>query len=134
MKIEHVALNVTDPSAMAAWYADHLGMTVAHRIEGPAHTHFLADDAGTVMLEIYRNPPDAVPDYASMDPLILHVAFVSDSPARDRDRLISAGATLLSDMRLDDGSHIVMLRDPWGLAIQLCKRARPMIGLSPDNG
>jgi glyoxylase I family protein len=28
MKIEHIAFNVADPVAVAAWYAEHLGLTV----------------------------------------------------------------------------------------------------------
>ena len=127
MKIEHVALNVSDPVAFAEWYGKHLGLTVARKMDRAPFAHFLADDGGTVMLEIYNNPPDKVPAYGEMDPLLLHVAFVSEQPEQDRDRLLAAGATLVTELRPDDGSCLIMMRDPWGLAIQLCKRARPMI-------
>ena len=127
MKIEHVALNVSDPAAMAAWYVEYLGMTVARKIEEAPYTHFLADSGGNVMLEVYNNPPDQVPAYATMDPLLLHVAFVSDDPETDKQGLLAAGATLVDDQPLADGSRVVMLRDPWGLAIQLCRRAVPML-------
>ncbi|MEZ5072090.1 MAG: VOC family protein [Bacteroidales bacterium] len=127
MKLEHVAFNVADPVAMADWYGRYLGMTTVRSVEGPPHTHFLADSSGTMMLEVYNNPPDRVPDYAAMDPLLLHVAFVSEHPDADRDALVAAGATLVADQHLEDGSHLVMLRDPWGLAIQLCKRGVPML-------
>jgi glyoxylase I family protein len=40
---------------------------------------------------------------------------------------MKAGASLADEIRLADGSHLVMLRDPWGLAIQLCKRGTPML-------
>ena len=126
MKIEHLALNVADPRAMARWYAEHLGMTVVRALDAPPYTRFIADDGGAVMLEIYCNPPDRVPDYAAMNPLLLHVAFLSSDPARDKARLIAAGATEYSDLVLDDRSRIVILRDPWGLPIQLCKRATPL--------
>jgi hypothetical protein len=33
----------------------------------------------------------------------------------------------VDEVRLKDGSHLVMMRDPWGLAIQLCKRGQPML-------
>lgn len=127
MKLEHVALNVQDPPAVAAWYGRHLGLTPVRAMDEPPYTHFLADDGGTVLLEIYTNPADAVPPYASMDPLLLHVAFVSEDPVGDRDRLVAAGASLVSEQRLGDGTHLVMLRDPWGLALQLCKRSAPML-------
>lgn len=127
MKIEHFAFNVAEPVAMAEWYCEHLGMTVKRKQPKAPHTHFLADGSGSVMIEIYNNPADQVPDYAHMNPLLLHLAFVSADPAADKDRLVKAGAKVVDEIRLDDGSHLVMLRDPWGLAIQLCKRGKPML-------
>jgi len=126
MKLEHFALNVEDPVAVAAWYVQHLGLRVARHIPAPAQTHFLVDAESTI-LEIYCNPPDQVPDYRSMDPLLLHLAFTSADPIADSKRLVAAGASYLSDTRLEDGSHLFMLRDPWGLALQLCKRAKALI-------
>jgi catechol 2,3-dioxygenase-like lactoylglutathione lyase family enzyme len=126
MKIEHFALNVADPVAMAAWYCTHFGLRVVRHLPEPAQTHFLADEAGGV-LEIYRNPPEEVPDYAAMDPLLLHLAFASANPVADRERLVAAGASSVSEVRLADGSHLMMLRDPWGLAFQLCRRAIPLL-------
>lgn len=126
-KIEHMALNVADPIAMAAWYVDHLGFTIVRQIEGPAKIHFLADSSGATLIEIYNNPPGQVPDYKGMNPLQLHLAVVSHDPAADAERLIAAGATRVDDLKMEDGTHLVMLRDPWGLALQLCKRGRPML-------
>jgi glyoxylase I family protein len=130
MKIEHFAINVEDPRAMARWYEVNLGMTVVRQSQDKPAMTFLADDSGRVMIEIYNNPAGLVPDYKSMDPLILHIAFVSLDPAYDRDRLLRAGASLVSDDHLDDGSQLVMMRDPWGLAIQFCKRGTPMLAES----
>jgi glyoxylase I family protein len=127
MKIEHFALNVSDPVKMAKWYVEHLGMKVVSRFDKHPFTHFLADDSGNVMMEIYNNPSDNVPTYSEMDPLLCHLAFVSENPTLDKERLIKAGATFNSELILPDTTHLVMLRDPWGLAIQLCKRAKPML-------
>lgn len=127
MKLEHFALNVEDPLAMKQWYVQHLGMTAVRENDTPPYTTFLADDNGKIMLEIYKNPPGEVPPYSDMDPLQVHLAFVSIDPDKDKDRLLNAGASLVSDQHLKDGSHLVMLRDPWGLAIQFCKRGRPML-------
>ena len=127
-KIEHVALNVTDPVAMAAWYEKHLGFTIVRKLDVPEKTHFLGDNSGAILLEIYNNPPDKVPAYAAMDPLQLHVALVSSDPGADKENLLRAGATLVGETRMSDGSHLVMLRDPWGLPLQLCKRSVPMLG------
>ncbi len=80
------------------------------------------------MLEFYRNPRLPVPDYRSMDPLLLHVAFLSSAPAADRERLVAAGAKVVEDVTTaPNGDKLVMLRDPWGLAVQLVKRAKPML-------
>jgi glyoxylase I family protein len=68
MKIEHFAFNVSEPAAMAEWYCSNLGMTVKRKQPKAPHTHFLADSGGSVMIEIYNNPADQVPDYANMNP------------------------------------------------------------------
>jgi glyoxylase I family protein len=127
MNIEHVAINVSEPRKVAGWYVKHLGMKVVKEMEDAPFTHFLADSSGQVMLEVYNNPPDQVPDYSRMDPLLLHLAFVSDDPGADKNRLMKAGAKLVKEEFPEVGTHLVMLRDPWGLAIQLCKRGTPML-------
>ncbi|MDR1679045.1 MAG: VOC family protein [Prevotellaceae bacterium] len=127
MKLEHVALNVENPVEMAQWYCDNLGMTIVANIATEPFTHFIADESGRIMIEIYRNPVDEIPDYRAMNPLLLHLAFVSANPAADSDRLTEKGATMESDTVLPDGTHLVMLRDPWGLAFQLCKRAKSLL-------
>lgn len=127
MKIEHFAFNVADPIAVADWYVRHMGMSVVRKLEGGPKTHFLADNTGQVMIEIYNNPPDQVPNYADMNPLLLHLAFVCEKPDEKRTELEGAGATFAEEVRIKDGSHLVMMRDPWGLSIQLCKRGVPML-------
>jgi len=79
------------------------------------------------MLEVYRNPPGAVPKYAEQHPLQLHIAFTSARPDDDKARLLSAGCTVFEDQRLDDGSRLIMLRDPWGFPLQLCQRSAPLL-------
>ena len=70
IRLEHVAINVEDPVSMAKWYGKNLGMKVVRKGPPPVNMHFISDAGGNMMLEIYNNPPDAVPDYASMDPLL----------------------------------------------------------------
>ncbi|MBN2390118.1 MAG: VOC family protein [Anaerolineae bacterium] len=126
MKFEHFGINVPDAAAMAAWYVKHLDMQIIRAIQGAPHTHFLADATGRVVMEIYSNPIAPIPNYAEQDPLCLHVAFAVKDAAAARDTLIASDATLVSNQTLDDGSLLVMLRDPWGVALQLCQRAVPM--------
>lgn len=128
MKIEHVAYNVDDPLAMGRWYVEHMGMAVKRRTIDPPYAHFLADDSGKVMIEIYGNPDAPVPDYRNLDARALHLAFVSKDVDADIQRLTAAGATLDGEpFRTPEGDHLAMLRDPWGFAIQLVKRGTPMI-------
>ncbi|PZX49413.1 VOC family protein [Algoriphagus chordae] len=127
MKFEHFALNVSDAPAAAIWYEKHLGLKVVKKMTESPFMTFLADDSGTVMIEIYSNPKGETLDFAALHPLAVHLALVSEDPNADRDRLVEAGSTLISDDILPDGSHLVMVKDPWGLAVQLCKRAVPMI-------
>ena len=128
MKLEHTAYQVQDPVALARWYVAHLGMTVARAHGAPSFGQFLADSSGDVMLEFYNNPRVGVPDYRAIDPLILHIAFYADDVAGERRRLIAAGATPEGEVQHNDSGDVVaMLRDPWGLALQLVKRKKPML-------
>jgi catechol 2,3-dioxygenase-like lactoylglutathione lyase family enzyme len=128
MKIEHVAFQAEDPAAAAQWYVAHLGCLVKRSSGPPGYAHFLADSTGSVMVEIYNHPRLKRPDYRAMDPLLLHLAFCSGNPAADRDRLVSAGATVEDDFSTTPaGDALVMLRDPWGFPVQLVKRAQPML-------
>lgn len=126
MIIEHVAFNVTDPVKIAEWYVQNLGFKIAMSIDEGPFTHFLADERGG-MFELYCNPIDEVPDYSSMNPLVLHLAFVSNDPDLDREKMEKAGAIFLQEDKLDDGTHIVMMKDPWGFSIQFCKRGKPFV-------
>lgn len=128
VRLEHVGLNVADPIKMAQWYVENLGMKVLREGPPPANARFLADSGGNMMLEVYRNPPDAVPNYAAMDPLLLHVAFMVDDVDTVRQKLLAAGATPAGEVTTTPaGDKLAMLRDPWGLAIQLLRRADPML-------
>jgi len=128
MKFEHFALNVPAPAAMAAWYVAHLGLQVLRRSDSGSLAHFLGDETGRVFFEIYHNPSAPVPNYAAQPPLVFHFAFFAPEARTLRAALVAAGATLLTEETLADGSVLVMLRDPWGVALQLCQRAVPFAG------
>lgn len=125
MIFEHFAINVTEPAAQAQWYAQHLGFTIARRRDEAPFTHFLTDETGRVVMELYMNPRGAIPDYAASDPLTFHFAVVSGDARADRVRLEQAGATLAREEPQPDGSMLVMMRDPWGVPLQLCQRTEP---------
>ena len=128
IRLEHVAINVEDPVEMAKWYCDNLGMKVVRQGPAPVNMRFISDAGGNMMLELYHNPPDAVPDYRSMNPLTLHIAFMVDDVEGTCRKLVAAGATIATDMTVTDaGDKLAMLRDPWGVSIQFLKRAKPML-------
>jgi glyoxylase I family protein len=125
MRFEHFALNVPDAPATAAWYVAHLGLTVLRaRTEAP-FTHFLADETGRVFIELYTNPKDPIPEYPGQHPLRVHFAFAVTDAKAEQARLIQAGATLAMEEPQPDGSMLIMMRDPWGVPVQLCQRAKP---------
>jgi catechol 2,3-dioxygenase-like lactoylglutathione lyase family enzyme len=128
MKIEHTAYQVADPAGVARWYVEHLGMTLKRAHQERPFVHFVADEGDKVMLEFYNNPAVEVPDYRELHPLVFHMAFMTDDVAVTRARLLDAGATAEGDVAVNPlGDHLAMLRDPWGLPLQLVSRKAPMI-------
>lgn len=127
MKFEHVALQVADSAAMADWYVQHVGMKIVRAAAPPGTARFLADASGRTVLELYRNPHHPVPDYASASPALLHVAWAVEDLAAERARLVAAGATVELEFETNaQGDSMAMLRDPWGVPLQLVQRVTPM--------
>jgi len=128
MKIEHIALNVPDPAAIADWYAANLGMRIVRRSGAPTYTTFLADGEGATVLELYRFDGAPLPDYAAQDPMVLHLAFTSTNAVEQARELAAAGAQLQGEPRATGGGDtLIFLRDPWGIALQLVERAEPLL-------
>ena len=73
------------------------------------------------MIELYYNPAAEILDYANQEPLMVHLAFVSENPEEEKERLQKAGAVLVSDDTLDDGTRLLMMRDPWGQPFNFAK-------------
>lgn len=126
MKLEHVAINVSDPQAAARWYSENLDLRLVSAAEQAPFPHFLADEAGS-MLEMYNNPQGAVPDYSQMSPFSLHLAFTTDDIGAMRERLVNAGAEAEGDtLTTPVGDKLAFVRDPWGVPLQLVSRAKPL--------
>ncbi len=126
MKIEHTAYNVPDSAAMADWYVENLGMKIMLAGEETPFVRFVADDNG-VMFELYTNNDAPIPDYSAMHHLTLHLAFYSEDPEKDKERLLAAGATFVEEIIPGPGTHLLMMRDPWGMSLQFCKRAQKLV-------
>lgn len=127
MKLEHIAVNVSDPVAASRWYTEHLGLEIVRAATTAPFAHFLSDGAGGV-IEIYNNPNGAVPEYQEMNPFTLHFAFISMGLEDDLERLYGAGATKVGEIDTTPaGDRLVFLRDPWGVPLQLVERAQPLV-------
>ena len=99
--LEHVAIDVADPVATAAWWCENLGFTITKQKDDITHTTFIVDASGRMAIEIYRAKTQPVaPDYAA---------------------LTKAGATLVFHEKAP-GFDGAMMRDPSGIAIQFVKR------------
>lgn len=131
MLFEHIALNVNNVDAVVKWYVAHLGLKVVSQQQVAPFMTFLADSGNRVVLELYQRPDALMMDLAQQHPLTLHMAFVSENAQTDSDRLQQVGATFVEEVYKEDGSHLVMLRDPWGLPLQLCERTTPFNKLLP---
>jgi catechol-2,3-dioxygenase len=125
MRIEHVGINVAQPREIARWYVEHVGFTVARQQTTPPYTHFLADETGCVLLEVYDRQDAPQWTRKMHAPLLYHLALRSSDLKRDRDRLVQAGASIADETIDADGFGLVMLRDPWGIPLQLCNRREP---------
>jgi len=128
MKIEHIGYMIEDPVSAAEWYEANLGFKIVRKGGTPSNARFLTDSFGKVMVEIYNNPAASVPDYYSMDPLVLHLALTCDDVKETREKLINAGGTPYGDINItESGDTIAIVRDPWGFPVQLVRRAEPMV-------
>tara|TARA_R110000868_G_scaffold1647_1_gene13239 strand:- start:9319 stop:9699 length:381 start_codon:yes stop_codon:yes gene_type:complete len=122
MIFEHVALNVKNIQEIKDWYVANIGLNVVSaQTEAPFMT-FFEDSSGRVILELYHRPDEEITNFKSKHPLTFHMAFVSKNAEKDKIRLLDKGASLVEEIKKADGSHLVMLRDPWGMPLQLCQR------------
>lgn len=128
MRLEHIAFNVEDSGALAAWYVANFDMKIVRSFDEPPYIHFLSDSAGKSLIEIYSNPLGEVIDYGARHAVAFHLAFAVDDIEAERQRLVAAGAALDGDIdHRANGDKLAFLRDPWGYAIQLVQRVQRMI-------
>ena len=129
MKLEHFAINVPDPVKMADWWCENFGMEVVSSGPAPVNARFIRDFSSSICMELYNNPREA-PDYSAKNPLELHIGFECCDPENVSKRLVASGAKLVATEYVR-GMILVMMRDPWGVCFQLCKRPKPL--LSPTT-
>jgi glyoxylase I family protein len=127
MKLEHVAINVPDVKGFVDFYIKHLGMRLVLSSDVSPYMHFIADEAGS-MLEVYSNPAAPMPDYTTVHPLNLHLAFSSQDIEADRARLLAAGAEAVGEINpTPAGDKLAFFRGPDSVPFQLVQRQKPLI-------
>ena len=125
--MEHTAIDVADPIAVADWWVKNLGFEVTMQKDNDTHTTFIVDKTGRIALELYRAPDGTTPpDYHKMRPLQLHFAFLSDDVDKDIERLVASGAILVVHEK-SSGFDGAMMKDPFGISIQFVKRAKSVL-------
>ena len=122
MVFEHFALNVKEIDKVVHWYCKHLNLKVVSKQKEAPFMTFLADSKGRVFLELYSREDAKSKDFRDEHPLTFHLAFESGDAEKDKIRLVANDATFVEEIYKDDGSHLVMLRDPWGMPLQFCQR------------
>lgn len=122
MVFEHFALNVDNIDEVVKWYVGILGLSIVEEQKEAPFMTFLADSSGRVIMELYFRPDEQIINFKNQHPLTFHVAFVSENAEKEKNRLLEKGASLVEEVKKEGGSHLVMLRDPWGMPLQLCQR------------
>ena len=134
---EHVAFNVLDPSVIVKWYCGNLGMKVMRQGGAPTFTTFIADSGEHMMLELFHNADFPLFDPGKFNHMSIHLAFMVQDIAAMKTKLLAAGAGVVDDItKTPSGDQVLMMRDPWGLAIQFVQRAKPMLksaGVRPEH-
>ena len=127
MRLEHVAIAMPDPAATAAWYVEHLGFTVVRASDAPPYAHFLAPPGGGSLLEIFRDAATAPLEHGDVDPMQSHLAFAVEDIEAETARLVAAGAAPGGPVtRTPAGDAYAIVRDPWGVPLQLITRVTPL--------
>ncbi len=120
MKLEHIAFDVSEPEALITWWCKNLGF----RRSSPGSA-FIFDCSGVSGIEVYRTDKTAsAPNYAAQNAMTMHIAFAVEDVAAEAQRLVAAGGTLESLSVDKPDFHMAIVRDPWGIPIQLCWRAK----------
>ena len=122
MVFEHFAINVADLPAVRDWFCAHLGLSIRLASPLPPFMTFLTDSSGRVVMELYQREDVVHTDFSKEHHITFHVAFESENAQADKERLTAQGATFVEEVLPPDGSHLIMLRDPWGLPLQICQR------------
>jgi catechol 2,3-dioxygenase-like lactoylglutathione lyase family enzyme len=144
-RIDHVGITVSDLDRALGFYRDLLGLRVLadSTLSEPEVADLLgfdsvqlriadldSGDGRVVELIQYLQPKGTRIDYQSADPATAHIAFTVDDLASVHERLVRAGATIVSRRPITisepggsfDGAICLYVRDPDGVILELVQR------------
>jgi catechol 2,3-dioxygenase-like lactoylglutathione lyase family enzyme len=144
-RIDHIGITVSDVDRALSFYRDVLGLRVIAdgTVTEPEVAELLgldsvqlriadldSGDGRIVELIQYVQPKGRRIAYESSDSATAHIAFTVDDLAAVRDRLTSAGATMVSRQPITinepggafDGAICFYVRDPDGVILELVQR------------
>jgi glyoxylase I family protein len=128
IRLEHLALNVSDSRARAQWFVSHLGMKVMREGGPPIFGMFVADSADQMMLELGQNSEFPAVDFGAISHLSIHFAMMVPDVQSVKERLLKAGAKVAEDIsKTPMGDQVLTMRDPAGFPIQFVQRVNPML-------
>lgn len=126
--IQHIGINVNNPIEVSNWYIQNLGMKLIRRGKAPQNVTFIADSGSYMEIEFYNKEKIDKIDFQKIDVMTFHFAFLTDSINLIESKLVAAGAKLIEKTtETPAGDKVAMLRDPWGMPLQLVQRSIPMI-------
>ena len=126
--IQHIGFNVYNPIEVSNWYIQNLGMKLIRQGNAPEHVTFIADSGNNMEIEFYNKEKFHKIEFQKIDVLTFHFAFLTDNINLIESKLITAGAKLVEKTtKTPTGDKVAMLRDPWGMPLQLVQRSNPMI-------
>jgi predicted enzyme related to lactoylglutathione lyase len=116
---------------MAKWYTDNLGMKIMRSGPPPISATFLADSGMHMMIELFHNSEYPLFESFKTHHMAIHLAFLTPDIGKTQLNLLKAGASIADSLRKTaSGDQVLVLRDPWGLAIQFVQRVKPMLAFS----
>jgi glc operon protein GlcG len=125
---EHFAINVADSRAKAKWYAENLDMKIVKEGTAPDYGMFVADLKDNMMIEIYQKSSAPLFEDEKTHVSTFHAAFITENITAVKDKLLAAGAKLITDItKTPAGDKVLMFRDPWGQPLQIVERLNNML-------
>jgi uncharacterized glyoxalase superfamily protein PhnB len=122
LNVEHIGFVIANPCGAADWYAKNLGFAILRKADNNS-VAFIQEPHGGLIFELIGNPEIHPIDKDLTHPLQVHIAFKSTDIEADIRRLTDAGASFVMDCKTDDPKATVcILKDPFGLYIQLARR------------